>query len=120
AEHLALPKIHWKSYGYQKQIEQAKIAYYKSDSLEYETTMVEVFSFNKEGNIIQKYIRVFGKYGSETAFNYVYTNGLLDSINTYASAKNFNTQQKFHYDKNGRLTHSTSTGVYANFTDVYS
>ncbi|WP_312342432.1 hypothetical protein [Chryseobacterium binzhouense] len=119
AEHLSPPKTYWQSYGFQKQPDFAKIAYYKSDSLGYEPVMAEVISFNKEGFIIQKYIRIYGKYASETAHNYVYTNGVLDSINTVASSSNFNSKQKLHYGANGVLEKVTASGVYTNFTDTF-
>ena len=51
--HISPPKTYWKSYGFQKQPDHAKIAYYKSDSLGYEPVMTEVYSFNKDGHIIQ-------------------------------------------------------------------
>lgn len=119
-EHLAPYKTYWQSFGFQKQPDFAKIAYYKSDSLGYEPVMAEVISFNKEGKLIQKYIRIFGKYASETAHNYVYKNGVLDSINTQASAKSFNATQKLHYDANGLLQKVTASGVYTNFMDTYT
>ncbi|MDY0090901.1 MAG: hypothetical protein RBR78_11125 [Flavobacteriaceae bacterium] len=86
--HLSPPKTHWQSFGFHKQPKQVAIAYYKSDSLGYEPAMFEVFTFNESGYIIQKYLRIYGKYESETANNYVYKNGVLDSINTLASAQN--------------------------------
>ena len=58
-EHLAPYKTYWQSFGFQKQPDFAKIAYYKSDSLGYEPVMAEVISFNKDGKLIQKYIRIF-------------------------------------------------------------
>ncbi|WP_346236857.1 hypothetical protein ABDK00_013560 [Niabella insulamsoli] len=119
ADHLSPPKTYWQSFGFQKQIDHVKIAYYKSDSLGYEPTMAEVISFNKHGHLIQHYIRIFGQYGSETAHNYVYTNGVLDSINTLATAANFNSRQKLHYNSDGQLTHITATGKFSNFTDTY-
>ena len=61
-EHLAPYKTYWQSFGFQKQPDFAKIAYYKSDSLGYEPVMAEVISFNKDGKLIQKYTRIFGKY----------------------------------------------------------
>ena len=119
AEHLSPPKTYWQSFSFQQQPNFAKVAYYRSDSLGYEPTMAEVISFNTEGHLIQKYTRIFGKYASETAHNYVYKNGKLDSINTLATAKNFNATQKLHYNANGFLQKVTATGVYTNFTDTY-
>ena len=120
SEHLTPPVLYWHSYGFQKQVDFAKIAYYRSDSTGYESTMAEVISFNKEGKIIQKYISIFGKYPSQTAYNYIYKNGLLDSINTVSSAKNFNSLQKLHYDAKGKLQKIIATGVYTNFIETYT
>lgn len=118
--HLVPPKTYWQSFGFQKQPKQVGIGYYKSDSLGYEPAMLEVYNFNEDGFITQKYIRIFGEYGSETVNNYVYSNGVLDSINTLASAQNFNRQEKFHYDKSGQLTHITANGKFADYTDTYT
>lgn len=119
-QNLELPKTNWQAYGFQKQVEQVGIGYYKSDSTGYQPNMLEVYSFNKEGHIVQYYYRIFGKYESETAKNYVYKNDKLDSINILASATNFNTKQKLHYSKTGILDSITASGVYSNFTDHYS
>ncbi|RKD18643.1 hypothetical protein BCY91_15010 [Pelobium manganitolerans] len=92
--HLVPPKTYWQSFGFQKQPKQVGIGYYKSDSLGYEPAMLEVYNFNEDGFITQKYIRIFGEYGSETVNNYVYSNGVLDSINTLASAKTLTANKK--------------------------
>lgn len=118
--HISPPKTYWQSYGFQKQPDHAKIAYYKSDSLGYEPVMTEVYSFNKEGHIIQKYTRIYGKFASESAKNYFYKNGVLDSTTTKASAENFNSSQKMHYDAKGNLIKITSTGKYATYTDTFT
>lgn len=117
---LIPPQTHWKSFGFKKQVKQVNIAYYKVDSISYKPTMIEVYSFNKEGFIIQKYFKIFGKYASETATNYEYNNGLLDSINTYASSVNFNNKQKLHYNTNQKLTKIVANGKFSNFTDTYT
>lgn len=118
--HISPPKTYWQSYSFQKQPDHAKIAYYKSDSLGYEPVMAEVYSFNKEGHIIQKYTRIYGKFASETTKNYVYKNGVLDSINTIASAENFNSSQKMYYDAKGNLVKITTTGKYSDYTDTFT
>lgn len=120
SQHLEIPKTHWKSYGFQKQVEQVAIGYYKSDSLGYDPTMLEVYTFNKEGHLIQKYIRIFGAYESETAYNYVYNKGVLDSINTFASANMFNSKQKMNYNTQGKLASILASGAYTNFIDQMS
>lgn len=119
-QHLAPPGTYWQSFGFQKQVEQVGVGYYKSDSLGYEPAMLELYTFNKEGHLTQKYIRIFGKYGSETAYNYVYNKGILDSINTVATASNFNSRQKLHYNNNGQIKTITATGKHTNFTDTYT
>ncbi len=119
ALHLEIPKTNWQSFGFQKQVEQVAIAYYKSDSLGYEPAMLEVYTFNKVGHLLQKYIRIFGKYESETGHNYVYNEGVLDSINTVVSAQNFNSKQKLHYNQEAQLDSITASGAYTNFTDHF-
>lgn len=120
AQHLSPPKTYWQSFGYQKQPDHIKRAYYKSDSLGYEPTMAEVISFNEEGFIIQEYKQALGKTPNETARNYVYKNGVLDSINTLNTDPNYNTWQKLHYDEKGNLIKITITGKYSNFTDTFT
>lgn len=120
AQHLKPPKTYWQSFGYQKQPDHIKRAYYKSDSLGYEPTMAEVISFNKEGFIIQEYEQVLGKSVKEKARNYVYKNGVLDSINTLNTDPNYNTWQKMHYDAKGKLVKITITGKYSKYTDTFT
>lgn len=119
-KHLSPPKTYWQSFGYQKQPDHIKRAYYKSDSLGYEPTMAEVISFNKEGFIIQEYKQALGKTPNETARNYVYKNGVLDSINTLNTDPNYNTWQKLHYDEKGNLIKITVTGKYSKYTDTFT
>ena len=120
AQHLKPPKTCWQSFGYQKQPDHIKRAYYKSDSLGYEPTKAEVISFNKEGFIIQEYEQTMGKFAKEKARNYVYKNGVLDSINTLNTDPNYNTWQKLHYDEKGKLVKMTINGKYSNFTDTFT
>lgn len=120
AQHLKPPKTYWQSFGYQKQPDHIKRAYYKSDSLGYEPSKAEVISFNKEGFIIQEYEQTMGKFAKEKARNYVYKNGVLDSINTLNTDPNYNTWQKLHYDEKGKLVKMTINGKYSNFTDTFT
>lgn len=117
---LELPKTGYQSFGFKKPVKQVAIAYYKSDEKGYEPAMLEVYTFNDGRQIVQKYIRIYGKYGSETAHNYVYANGVLDSIDTLASAQNFSRQEKMHYDENGKLAKVTATGAYVNYAETYA
>lgn len=120
AQHITPPKTYWESFGYQKQPNYAQSVQYKSDSLGYEPTTVLVKSFNKDGFIIQDYTRVLGNFASETAHNYVYKNGILDSINTVTTNKNFNSTRKFLYDEKGVLEKIISTGTYSEYTDYFT
>lgn len=117
--HLSAPKTNWKSYNFKKQIDNIKSVFYKSDSTGYEPTMFEIIFFNKDGNVTQEYIRVLGAYGSETAYNYVYKNGVLDSINSLASQSKFNSYQKLFYDTRGKLNKIVSTGTFAVYVDTF-
>jgi hypothetical protein len=120
APHLEIPKTNYSDFGFINPVKHVEIAYYEADSLNTNLKMQEFYSFNKEGNITQKFTRILGKYGSETAKNYSYTNGILDSINTYASAKNFNSIYKLFYNDNMKLIKGVATGVYTNYTDTYN
>ena len=119
-KHLSPPVLYWQSFGFKKQVEVAKTVYYKSDSLGYEPTMAELVAFNKEGNIVQKHIAIFGRYPSQTTYSYIYRNGVLDSIKATASAKNFNSVRKMYYDAKGKLQKIIATGIYTNYTDTYA
>lgn len=120
AQHPSPPKTYWQSFGYQKQPDHIKRAYYKSDSLGYEPTMAEVISFNKDGFIIQEYKQVLGKMPREVACNYVYKNGVLDSINILETNASYNSWQKMHYDRKGKLVKITATGKYSEYTDTFT
>lgn len=120
AQHLTPPETYWQSFGYQKQVDHVQTVQYKSDSLGYEPTAISVKSFNKEGFIIQDYIRILGDFANETAYNYVYKNGVLDSINTLTTNKEFNGTQKLHYDEKGHLIKITSKGKHSEYTDFFT
>lgn len=120
AQHLTPPKTYWQSFGYQKQVDYIQTVQYKSDSLRYEPTAVLVKSFNKDGFLIQDYTRILGNFANETAHNNVYKNGVLDSINTVTTNKNFNGTQKLHYDEKGHLIRIVSTGKYTEYTDTFT
>ncbi len=120
AQHPSPPKTYWQSFGYQKQPDHIKRAYYKSDSLGYEPTMAEVISFNKDGFVIQEYKQVLGKMPREVACNYVYKNGVLDSINILETNASYNSWQKMHYDAKGKLVKITATGKYSEYTDTFT
>lgn len=120
AQHLTPPKTYWQSFGCKKQPNYVQTVHYKSDSLGYEPTTILIKSFNKEGFIIQDYIEVLGDFASKTVHNYVYKNGVLDSINTVTTNKNFNSTQKLHYDANGKLSKIISNGTYAQHTDHFT
>lgn len=119
-EYLNITETNYKDFGYKQQLKQAKLVYYKADSLEYLPTMVEAYIFNSDGNIATKYFKILGKYASETKTDYIYKNGLLDSVKTRASSPNFNRDIIFHYNPKNQIVKSHASGVYINYTDFYS
>lgn len=118
--HLTPPVTNWKKFGFEKQVLQSIVAYYKRDSLGYEPAMLEVYNFDDAGQLTQKFIRIYGKYSSETLYNYVYNNGKLDSLNTRASASSFNSQQKMYYNEKGQLVKIVATGKYVDYEDTFT
>ena len=114
--HTQLPYKTFKDYEVTKPIFYTQIVTYNANEKGYNPVMVNVNSFNDNGQFIQEYIHILGKFESETAHNYVYNNGKLDSLNTLATAKNFNVKTIFEYDNNERITKETATGVYSNYT----
>lgn len=120
AQHLTPPKTYWQSFGYQKQPDHVQTVQYKSDSLGYEPTVVLVKSFNKEGFLIQDYTHILGNFASETAHNYVYKNGVLDSINTLTTNQDFSSTRKLNYNPKGQLVHIISTGKHTEYTDTFT
>ncbi|MFD0990657.1 hypothetical protein ACFQ1R_11155 [Mariniflexile jejuense] len=118
--HTQLPHKTFKDYEVSKPIFYTQIVTYDATDKGYDPVMVTVNSFNDKGQFIQEYIHILGKFESETAHNYVYSNGKLDSLNTLASAKNFNVKSTFKYNTNGKITTETATGVYSNYTRNYT
>ena len=112
SRHYDLPKTNWKDFGFKKQVKQVGISHYKSDGTNHDYSFLEVHTFNKEGNIIQKYYRTFGKDGRESSTYYVYHNGKLDSIYYYLPKWNSCSEiQKLNYNNKGVLD-SISTSEY--------
>ncbi len=119
-EHLDLPKLNYKEYGFQQPIMQSITAYYKADSGGYSPKMVEFLIFDKQHNISQRVLRILGKYRSETSYMYVYKNGLLDSLNVTASAASFSRTTNYIYNSKKQLIKSETKGKYASSTNEYS
>ena len=103
-----------------KPVKYVKIATYKADENGWEPVMAEVTSFNENNQLIQEYMRIMGEFASETAHNYVYDGQLLDSLNTIASASNFNVKSSFEPDENGRISTETAKGFYVDYTRKYT
>ncbi|MFC5283684.1 hypothetical protein [Pedobacter alpinus] len=120
AAHSNLPVISYKDYGFKNIVKKAVSIYYLKDSLKITATMEQGYLFNDKGNITQKYIKILGKYASQTYTYYIYKNGLLDSIKTRASAKNFNNDVHFEYNKEGKIVKSHGIGYYTNYTDFFA
>ena len=117
--HLGKELLTYDALGFSEPVKQVNIAYYKADDKGYETAMYEIYAFNDNHKLAYKYSRIFGDYASETAHHYIYSLGLLDSLNTYASAKSFNSKSKFIYEDEVLLSRK-GTGVYTNYEDFYS
>jgi hypothetical protein len=118
--HQDLPPITQKSAPSINEVTRIQEATYKADSTGHEPLMQHVYNYNDNGLLFQDYRRIYGKYGSETLDSYHYTGTRLDSMETMASAQNFNSISKYSHDSNGRIIKEVSTGVYANYERDYS
>ncbi len=118
--HQDLPPITQKSAPSVNEVTRIQVATYKADSTGHEPLMQQVYNYNENGLLFQDYRRIYGKYGSETLDAYHYTGTRLDSMETTASAQNFNSVSKYSHDPKGRIIKEVSTGVYANYERDYS
>ncbi|AJR04755.1 hypothetical protein [Siansivirga zeaxanthinifaciens] len=114
--HTTLPHKTFKDYEVSKPILYTQTVTYDAHDKGYDPVMVTVNSFNEQGQFIQEYLHILGKFESETAHNYIYNNGRLDSLNTLATAKNFNVKTSFEYNSNGKVAKETASGVYSKYT----
>lgn len=117
--HLDKEAVSSEAFGFSEPVLQVEVAYYKADDKGYETTMFDVYFFDKNNRIVTKYNRILGQYASETSHQYRYKEDKLDSLNTYASSMSFNSKSIFKYEGN-KLIGRTGTGVYTNYEDSYS
>lgn len=117
--HDKLPELSYKEYGFEKPVTQSIAVYYYGDSLGYEPKSVEFHKFNEDNCIQQRVLQILGKYQSETIYNYVYKEGLLDSLNVLASAAAFSNFTHYIYNDKQQLVKSVCTGKYTNYTKDY-
>ena len=121
AMHLQVPFTSPKALGFPTNVTQVATGYYKTDSASFEPAMLEIYTFTDKEQLEQHYIRIFGDFASETAHNYHYNaEGLLDSIVTVTTNKNFNSVQRFQYNNKNQIVSSNASGVYTNFKDTYT
>lgn len=117
--HTALPLKSHTNFELSKPVKYVKIATYEATEKSWDPVMTQVISFNDADQLVQEYTRILGKFGSETAYNYVYDGKKLDSVNILASAANFNSKGDIVTDKNGRIVSETAKGFYADYTRNY-
>lgn len=117
--HTELPLKSHADFEVIKPVKYVKIATYEADEKGWNPVMSQVISFNEHDQLIQEYMRIFGKFASETAHNYVYTNKILDSINTLTTAANFNVKSDISTDENGRVISQKAKGFYTDYTRNY-
>lgn len=117
--HSELPLKSHINFDLSKPVKYVKIATYDANDKGWDPVMTQVISFNDADQLVQEYTRILGKFGSETVHNYVYDGKKLDSVNTYASASNFNIKSSFQTDKNGRINTETAKGFYVDYTKSY-
>lgn len=117
--HTESPLKSYTSFELSKPVKYIKIATYEATEKSWDPVMSQVISFNESNQLLQEYLRILGKFGSETAYNYVYDGKKLDSVNILASAANFNIKGAIETDKNGRIIRETAKGFYADYTRIY-
>lgn len=117
--HTELPLKSHTNFELSKPVKYVKIATYEADEKGWNPVMSQVISFNEQDQLIQEYMRLFGNFASETVHNYVYAGKLLDSINTLATAANFNVKSDISTDENGRVISQKAKGFYTNYTRTY-
>ena len=120
AQQLPTEQISLADFGLPDSLLQYSTAYYKADSFGYEPKMLLVRQFNDQGKLEIDYMEIFGPYASTTTKQYVYKNGLIDSLNYTASNENFSSKSKYYYNEAMQLSHIVSTGYYANYTDKFT
>jgi hypothetical protein len=117
--HSESPLKNHKDFELSKPVKYVKIGTYDASDKGWDPVSMQVISFNDTDQLVQEYLRILGKFGSETAYNYVYDGKKLDSVNTLASAANFNIKGDITTDKNGRIISETAKGFYADYTKSY-
>lgn len=119
AQDIPTQKLLYTDFDLKKDISQVGTGYYTADSMGYDPAQLHILQFDSTGKLTLEYSRIYGKFASQTAHHYIYKNGKLDSLNTRASAENFNADSKYHYNKKGRLDSITCTGKYTNYVETF-
>lgn len=117
--HTELPLKSHAKFELSKPVKYVKIATYSATEKGWDPAMSQVISFNEDDQLIQEYMRIFGKFASETAHNYVYNGKMLDSINTLTTSANFNIKSDINTDVKGRIISEKAKGFYADYTRTY-
>lgn len=79
-----------------------------------------MLQFDLQGKLKTDYTRILGAFGSETAHQYLYRDGKIDSLNTKASVKNVSTKSKYYYNRAGLLDSISCKGFYVDYTDRFT
>ena len=119
SQQIPTQKISYQDFDLKKGIDQVMTATYRADSTITEPLSFTVLQFNQQGELVNDYTRILGTFGSETVLQYLYKDGKIDSLNKKASAKNFSTKSKFHYNATGFLDSITTKGFYVDYTDRF-
>ena len=117
--HTELPLKSHANFELSKPVKYIKIATYSATEKGWDPAMSQVISFNEDDQLIQEYMRIYGKFASETAHNYIYNGKILDSINTLATSANFNIKSDISIDEKGRIISEKAKGFYADYTRTY-
>lgn len=120
AQNIPTQKITQADFELKEGLSQIATVAYQGDSLGYNPTTLKVIQFDAQGNVTDDYFRTMGKYNTETIYKYIYVAGKIDSVNSRASAANFSTDSKYHYNTKGWLDSITCTGKQIRFTDHYT
>ncbi len=110
--HFDLPKLDYTDYGYKKPVKEAYAVFYKVDSLSYEAKRVEMFVFNSNGKIAQRVIQDLREPHSQEIVNYVYREGLLDSLKSINTDLSYNSSTHFIYNQKKQLVKEVCVGKY--------
>ena len=115
-----LPETSYKDFGFKKPVKQSVAIYYQSDSAGHKAKSLEFHTFNEHQKISQRTLKIFGQHPSQTDYNYVYKDGLLDSLNVTASTVAFSSYTNYIYNDKKQIIKSICNGKYTNYTNEYA